>query len=281
MASTSVATQELIDQRLDTIDRALMGLMPRNERLKFMAETEVMLREGGSLNSELAGEAGDAQDGPRPTPPISRTGRRGRSRLALTSGVLGIAAALLLIAMPVSYIVLAMAGELIGEIVAYALLALNILAVTLGGAAAVVLGIAALVRLNRRNSRQTGHGWAITGLCAGPVPMLIGGISVLVFVLPMLGYVMSEYHDDPVAASVPLTKHLPGDTAVANHGQPVPAFAWQPSETRAPNRPESIEQRPLEPQRIPADPPPSGPNDAPPSAAGPGRWMSGRDSSDS
>jgi hypothetical protein len=271
MSSTSVATDELIDERLDTIDRALMGLMPRRERLKFLAETEVMLRDRGVLNSVLAEELDEAQEGLRSTALIPQTGRRGRSRLALASGVLGIVAAVLLFAMPVTYIVVSMAGEAIGEMASYALLGLNVLAVALGGATAVILGIAALVRLSRRHSRQVGHGWAITGLCAGPVPMLLGGLAMLFVVLPMTGVLVSEYRAEPVAGYVQPSNHQPsGNLAVpASHEATVPASKWDQTESEAslPSS-KSIEPRQLDAKDSPADSPSSAAY-TPPSATEP------------
>jgi hypothetical protein len=272
MASASDATQELIDQRLDTIDRALMGLMPRGERLKFMAEVETMVREGGNLNSVLAEEVVEVQTSPRRTEADSPRGRRGRSRLALTSGVMGITALVLLFMVPLTYIVACMTGE---EVVVYASLGLNALAVALGGAAAVALGIAALVRLNRRHCRQVGHGWAITGLCTGPLPMLIGGLAMLAVVIPNAGLVVSEYGDAPVAGYMPSTNDPPGDMAVpVSHEGTVAAAEWDPKENEplAPSRPGTNldqgfeEPRQLEPRNSPANPPPYGAYPTPPSA---------------
>src|SRR5690242_17941211 len=113
MSSTSVATEELLDQRMDTIDRALMGLMPRRDRLRVLAEVETMVRDGSFRDAVLADE-NSAHRGPEGTTVVaSRNGRR-RSRLALTSGVMGIIALVLLFMMPITYLVISMLGEVIG-----------------------------------------------------------------------------------------------------------------------------------------------------------------------
>jgi hypothetical protein len=180
---------------------------------------------------------------------------------------MGIIALVLLFMMPITYIVVSMTGEAIGEMAAYALIGFNVLAVALGGAAAVALGVAALVRLSRRHSRQIGHGWAIAGLCTGPMPMLIGGLAMIVLVLPTTGLVVSEYGDAPVAGYIPSSKDPPGDLAVPiSHEGKVAAVEWDPKENEAlaPSGPGTNldqgfeEPRQLVPRNSPADPPPSG-----------------------
>jgi hypothetical protein len=262
MPTASVATQELIDQRLDTIDRALMGLMLRSERLKFMADLEKMVCDGRDLGSVLAEEVAEAPASPQFTVALAPRGGRGRSRLALSSGVLGIVALVLLFMMPVTYIVVSMVAEGIGEIASYALIASNVLAVAVGGAAAVALGIAALVRLNRRHSRRVGRGWAVTGLCTGPLPMLIGGLALLFVVLPTTGLVVSEYRGAPAGGYYP-SDAPPGNMAVpVSHDQTMSDPTWEPSTPAAPTpsrlstSEEPAEPRPFEPAIPPTDPTP-------------------------
>lgn len=182
-----------------TVDRALIGLLRRSERLRWMAEVESAVRDGSDTSAVLADEVA-GQPGRRDASDVGPRGRRNRSRLALTSGLLGITALALLFLAPVTYLVACLTGE---EMVAYALLGANALALALGGTAAVALGIAALVRLSRRHNRQAGHGWAITGLCTGPVPMLIGGLAVLCVVLGNTGFVSSYQQSTPGVAYVP------------------------------------------------------------------------------
>lgn len=195
MAAEDRDAAEVIDQRLDALDRALLGLLPRSERLSLVADVEARVR------------AANATDSPSPRPetsaadelPLVEAGlaprrrlRLRRSALALTAGVLGIVALVLLFALPVTYLVLAAVAEGLGEVTAYLLISANVLVVALGGAAAVVMGIVALVRLNRRQGRS-GHGWAVTALCTGPLPALAGGLATLTIVLPMLGELAGDF----------------------------------------------------------------------------------------
>lgn len=175
--------QNTIDQRLDALDRALLGLLPRSERLEFVAGVQAR------LEAQPAESVAAMQDGTATacelTTASSVSRRRRRSTLALTAGVLGIGALALLFALPVTYLIVAATAEAIGELASYTLLSANVLAVALGGSAAVVLGIVALVRLGRQRG-QRGHGWAITGLCTGPLPALAGGLGLITFVLPLM-----------------------------------------------------------------------------------------------
>jgi hypothetical protein len=109
-----------------------------------------------------------------------------RSRLAISSGVLGIVALALLFGMPVSYFVVAMVGDFLGEIFAIGFLGTHLLTVAVGGLAAVALGTAALIRLGRRKEGLVGHGWAIAGLCTGPIALFVGGSVLAVGGVQML-----------------------------------------------------------------------------------------------
>lgn len=173
-----------IEQRLDALDRTLLGVLPRSERLALVAQVETRVRElaGGdaatesglefATEPEIAAEAVTR----RPTP----IGPKRRSRLALSSGILGIVALVMLFAMPVTYILVAFIAENLGEVVSMSLLGLHVLTVAVGGLVALIMGIAGLVSLSRRKGRLVGHGWAITGLCTAPLPTLVGGLLVLV-----------------------------------------------------------------------------------------------------
>jgi hypothetical protein len=115
--------QTLIDSRLDTIDRMLVGRLPRSERLEIVREVESqifeLLQERTSdeptredvlavlarldppeayLPDELGNETGDrprpAIGASRPTQPHASPGKR---RAALTSGILGIVTIVLLL----------------------------------------------------------------------------------------------------------------------------------------------------------------------------------------
>ncbi|MBC7852252.1 MAG: hypothetical protein IAF94_02360 [Pirellulaceae bacterium] len=180
----SAAGPHLMEQRLDALDRALLGILPRSERLALVAKVETRVLELADSNP-----AADASPEIAMEPEIiagavtrrapSGTPRR-RSRLALSSGILGIVALVMLFAMPITYVLVSMIGEDLGEFVAISLLSIHVLVVAVGGLVALVMGIAGLVSLSRRKGVLVGHGWAITGLCTAPLPTLVGGLLVLV-----------------------------------------------------------------------------------------------------
>jgi hypothetical protein len=221
--TSNTTMQHLIDQRLDALDHALLGLVPRHDRLALVAQAENRIREHAAANltamasfqaSAVGATPGDwAQSGLpagtatfAPLKPLmvpasggmaASPGKR-RSRLALSAGVLGIAALVLLFGTPVTYVFVATVGELFGEIVSISLIGAHLMAVAIGGMTAVGLGIAALVSLRRRKGNLDGRGWAIAGLCAGPVPMLVGGLALVVGGWQLLE--VQDFFGEPVSA---------------------------------------------------------------------------------
>src|SRR5262249_7076405 len=196
------AAEQMIHQRLDAIDRALLGWLPRSERLALVAQVEARARElaagppadGGDAGTANCLElAGAAQPLPGASPmsaiaaPVFSTACRRRSGVALTAGIVGIVALVLLFATPVSYLLAGFLGEIIGEIGAIALLGVHLGIVTLGGLAAMGLGMAALISLKRRRGTLGGHAWAITGLCTGPWPLLGGAEVGIILGVEVLG----------------------------------------------------------------------------------------------
>ena len=184
-------TQQLIDQRLDAIDRALLGLLPRGDRLTIVTQLETRLRELAAASPAVeaqqhlpAEDAAQVESAlPQGVAPIIPAGTRSahlkRSRLALSSGILGIVALVALFVFPITFVLVSSFGEMFEE-AAMVLLGTHLATVAVGGTAAVALGIAGLVVLGRRPGRLVGHGWAITGLCTGPLPMFAGGLIALV-----------------------------------------------------------------------------------------------------
>ena len=167
--------RSIVERRLDELDRLLLGLVPRSERLAIVANVEARVRELGELPTEVSASAL-----PITATAIGRTGNRARrSRLAFSSGVLGIIVAACLIGSPVLYIALAIFGELLGETFAIILMGMIAVLITFGGGLAVCFGGVSLLRLARRDQTATGTGWAITGLCTGALPMLIGLVGIL------------------------------------------------------------------------------------------------------
>jgi hypothetical protein len=175
----NAAARHLIDERLDALDQALLGLLPRTDRLAMVAQVESRVRELGEAIPTIPQSVVPAFGGL----PSSKKS----SRLAISSGVLGILALVLLFGIPVTYFLVATVGELLGEIVSMAFLGAHLLAVTIGGVVAAGLGTAALVTLGRHRGNLAGRGWAIAGLCTGPVAMFLGGSVLIVGGFEMLG----------------------------------------------------------------------------------------------
>jgi hypothetical protein len=122
----SESLQILIDSRLDTIERMLLGRVPRAERMAIVGEVESQIhellgeRDTGDLSREdvlavLARldppEAYLPEDSPTDSPPMGRgpirpagrSVRHGNSRVARVSGILGLVALSLLLFVPVCY----------------------------------------------------------------------------------------------------------------------------------------------------------------------------------
>jgi hypothetical protein len=180
----SVAAQPSLEQRLDAVDRALLGILPRSERLALVSQVETRVREliDGSTSAESI--AASAMEPEVISDTVSRRAvaalPKRRSRLALSSGILGIVALVMLFAMPITYFFVAFIGEDFGEFISIGLLSIHVLTVAIGGLVALIMGIAGLISLSRRKGRLVGHGWAITGLCTAPLPTFVGGLLVLV-----------------------------------------------------------------------------------------------------
>lgn len=253
------AAKHAIDLRLDAIDRALLGWLPRHERIEIVGQIESKLREsagdatGGVLDDiardradrheERLDSAGDRSAVYLRERPFS-VRRKPCSRLALTSGILGIIALTALAALPVTYIVVSTIID--DTALSVYLLGGHLATVLLGGLLAVALGIAALVLLNRRGGRLVGHGWAITGLCTGPLPLFAGGLVALVVGSELWGSATVEpaYStaavpppSPPVSADpygVPPTAPAPSGYYVAPTVYPQPAAPAESPEAACP-----------------------------------------------
>lgn len=226
--------QRVIDQRLDELDRLLLGLLSRTERLAIVTDVEARVKAlGGDVSLvELPAVA--------PATVLSRTSVRPatrRSRVALSSGVLGIISAACLLISPILFIVASMCAEILGEEITIALMGLFVFVLVVGGGLAVFLGGASIIRLTRQGQTTTGTGWAITGLCTGMLPMLLGGISLLTLgiqfapatyvsvtpgPLPAHGPVMQSVQHSGYAASPPVYAQPVEWNAKAPPGMPMP-----------------------------------------------------------
>src|SRR5262249_43993339 len=141
---------------------------------------------GAAPDASTIGTANFVELAAAPAPLVGSACRR-RSGMALTAGILGIVALVLLFATPVSYLIAGFLGDVIGEMGAIALVGVHLGIVTIGGLAAVALGTAALVKLKRRRSEIGGHAWAITGLCTGPWPLLGGAVVGIILGVELIG----------------------------------------------------------------------------------------------
>jgi hypothetical protein len=184
----------LIDSRLDTIDRMLLGRLSRQDRLAIVREVESQIHELIQANDadELTREdvlavlarldppeayLPDETDGgpvsvqrsvaPRVTEPLIK----GDRRVARISGILGLSALALILLMPLVYFVaIAFNSEVVLFALGGGILMLISVAATLG----LVLGIVA---------RQSGV-WALVGIVTSVLaPLLVLVILTVVFML--------------------------------------------------------------------------------------------------
>jgi hypothetical protein len=284
----SSSSEHVIEQRLDALDRALLGLLPRSERLAMVAQVESRVRELTSSDPDAQSISATAAETDVVAGAVSRrastAGPKRRSRLALSSGILGITALTMLFAMPITYLFVMTIGEELGEMVSISLLSIHVLAVAVGGLVALVMGISGLVSLARRKGQMVGHGWAITGLCTAPLPMVIGGMMVLVTGLSLFAVQSisvqsgtpvnvvsssSSYYPSPATCGPPVAANCAPASATPS-GLPVPLCAaptfCAPGNDCPPSLPPSTRElaptgyaAPDEFQKVPAQPAPRRP----------------------
>jgi hypothetical protein len=192
-AQISESLQILIDSRLDTIDRVLVGRVPRQDRLAIVAEVESQIH-------ELLSERGDddltredvlAALG-RLDPPeaylsdgieAERMPMRAASprqqqhgsvssydKVARASGFLGLAALALMLFMPVDYLIAVGLGSSQAAIL---LLGANLLLVVSAGVLGLTFGICA----------RKGGPWAVVGITSGALSLLLSLAMIVVAVL--------------------------------------------------------------------------------------------------
>lgn len=211
-------SMDLLDRRLDALDRALMGLVPRSERIELVAGVEKRFREKQesdpatleTLATSQVEETTESMAAPGGAAREMAGGKRRRSRLALTSGILGIVAVSLMLMLPITYVVIATMAEMMGEVLAIALILLNVFSVAGTGALAGFLALAAIVSISRSKKKKRGMGWAITGLCTSPLPVLVGLLAIVFFVLPITVEYVSQSSPSvpPYVASVPVSQPM-------------------------------------------------------------------------
>jgi hypothetical protein len=181
--------QRLIDARLDTIDRMLLGRLPRADRLAVTREVESQIYEllGERLGNELdredvlvvlakldPPEAYIPEEGgfeatavllpARATRPAPRTGE---SRTAMVLGILGLGILALVLLWPLTFVAIHLSG--VGQI-GLLLLGAESALMMLAGAPVFVLSLL---------WRHSG-GWAILGMVSGIIGFLAGLLTSVV-----------------------------------------------------------------------------------------------------
>jgi hypothetical protein len=190
----SESLQALIDARLDTIDRMLLGRVPRQDRLDIVKEVEAQVFE---LLQERGGEELGRDDvlavlarldppeaylpedaveqpvsprtrsGPRVTEPV----RRADARIAKASGILGL---LTMTLVPLFFVVgylLAVASS--SELLFFVFGVMSFFLTLAGGTVGIVLGVQA----------RRGGEWAVVGIVTGALSLVCsfaGGTLLLV-----------------------------------------------------------------------------------------------------
>jgi hypothetical protein len=192
-ARISESLQTLIDSRLDTIDRMLLGRLPRQDRLAIVTEAESQIYEllHASDSDELTREdvlavlarldppeayIPDEIDGERVS--VNRnvathTGRsvaRNDAKVGKASGILGLTALALMLLLPVCYVI---AVALDSSMVAIVLYVGNLLATVCASVLALTLGAYA---------RKSGP-WAIVGIVTSLLSLFLSLATVIVAIL--------------------------------------------------------------------------------------------------
>ncbi len=193
MMTTAVALelpgslQALVDSRLDTIDRMLMGRVPRQDRLSIVREVESQVFEllqegdGGDLGREdvlavlarldppeayLPEETEVQPMSPRRAsrPDAPQPARKGDPKVAKVSGIIGLATLAVVLLSPVDYLL------------AIAFQSEALLLILGGGTLFLALGGSLLAMLTAAYSRL-GSVWAVVGLVTSGVSLL-GAIAL-------------------------------------------------------------------------------------------------------
>lgn len=190
----SRSTQHLIDSRLDTIDRMLLGRVSRQERLEIVREVEAQIFEQlhergvdeasredvlavlGRLDPPEAylPEEGEELGPARFRPSSPRAGQAPRSReadprIAKSSGILGLVAiALLILGLPMAYGIAVLTGS---EAVLF----------IVGGGALALSFITSILAITLTIYCRLAGPWAIVGLVNGILSILVWlGLMALV-----------------------------------------------------------------------------------------------------
>jgi hypothetical protein len=192
----SRSTQHLIDSRLDTIDRMLLGRVSRQERLEIVREVEAQIfeqlyqRGGGEVGREdvlavlgrldppeayLPEDDGDLGPVPTRMPAKPRANqalpmRKGDPRIAKASGILGLVALALVMLAPLSYLVAALVES-------------EAVLIVLGGGALAFAFIGSILGIVLSICSRLASVWAVIGLVTAALSVLsvlvLAGLTLL------------------------------------------------------------------------------------------------------
>jgi hypothetical protein len=192
-AELSEALQSLVDTRLDTIDRMLVGRVPRQDRLAIVREVESQVfellqeRQADELTREdvlavlarLDPPEAYLPDEGEAAPPARRgisagsavrSARHGNNRSALASGIVGLLSIVLLLVSPVSLLFAEASGS--------TSIAILILVMALAMIVIVAfLGIALAVHAGMRSA------WSVVGLTSSVLSLIGAGAGVIALLL--------------------------------------------------------------------------------------------------
>lgn len=154
---------------------------------------------------------------------VVRPVRPRRSKLALLSTLLGVTAGGLLFATPLVYLAVMAFGVFLGEIGAIIGMGSYVGLILLCSSGAIVTGLVALWRLSQLQPAVVGRGWAISGLCAGPIPFAAASLMAMLFGFQMIegvgiSSVASYPSDGPAAADSPQSGAEPPEDSPAMYG---------------------------------------------------------------
>ena len=182
-AQISESLQTLIDSRLDTIDRMLLGRVSRQDRLAIVREVESQIHEllqernTDELTREdvlavlarldppeayLSDESGSDSISVHSATP-ARTGQprlNGDVRVGRASGALGVTAVVLPVLLPVNYLIAVAFGS---EVVLFVLIGVTLLSMFFSSVLAVALGA---------HARKSGP-WALVGIVTGSLAFFL------------------------------------------------------------------------------------------------------------
>jgi hypothetical protein len=192
-ARISESLQTLIDSRLDTIDRMLLGRLPRQDRLAIVTEAESQIHEllHASDSDELTreevlavlarldppeayipDEIEDQRVSPRTTIPTrgQRTVSTSYYKIGRAAGILGVSALALVLLLPIEYL---LAVALNTQVAVEILFLGTLLAMSIAGTLGLTFGIIA---------RKSGP-WALVGVVTSSLTLVLFLAMVIIGIL--------------------------------------------------------------------------------------------------